>query len=140
MDVISSAAGVIAVIQLADRVLCLCGEYATAVKNAYKDIERLGKEIKNTKDILEKVSDLLRGPDGTNLMASQSLKEAVTGYISELEGIEGKLRPGKGQKAMSRVGLRALKWPLQKNEIESVMGNLERYKQLVIGALQVDQM
>lgn len=135
-----SAASVIAVIQLVDRVLCLCGEYAIAVKDAYKDIERLSKEMKNTKDILEKVSDLLRGPDGTKLVASQSLKEAVTGYISELEGIEGKLRPGKRQKAMSRVGLRALMWPLKKKEIESVMGNLERYKQLVIGALQVDHM
>lgn len=135
-----SAASVIAVIQLVDRVLRLCGEYAIAVKDAYKDIERLSKEMKNTKDILEKVSDLLRGPDGTKLVASQSLKEAVTGYISELEGIEGKLRPGKRQKAMSRVGLQALKWPLKKTEIESVMGNLERYKQLVIGALQVDHM
>lgn len=135
-----SAASVIAVIQLVDRVLRLCGEYAIAVKDAYKDIERLSKEMKNTKDILEKVSDLLRGPDGTKLVASQSLKEAVTGYISELEGIEGKLRPGKRQKAMSRVGLRALMWPLKKKEIESVMGNLERYKQLVIGALQVDHM
>lgn len=135
-----SAASVIAVIQLVDRVIRLCGEYAIAVKDAYKDIERLSKEMKNTKDILEKVSDLLRGPDGTKLVASQSLKEAVTGYISELEGIEGKLRPGKRQKAMSRVGLRALMWPLKKKEIESVMGNLERYKQLVIGALQVDHM
>jgi hypothetical protein len=40
---------------------------------------------------------------------------------------------------MRKVGLRALKWPLKRAEVEGVIQNLERYKSSFLLSLQVDQ-
>ncbi|KAK7219594.1 hypothetical protein V2G26_007597 [Clonostachys chloroleuca] len=45
----------------------------------------------------------------------------------------------KGQKTMSRLGLRALKWPFKKSEVEGLVGDLRNYGQNINSALQVDQ-
>jgi hypothetical protein len=139
MDGLSGAASVIAVIQLADRILTLCGNYARAVKDAKKDIECLHKEVKSVTEVLQKLIELLRGPNGTKLSASQSLDKALMDCSSELKGLERRLHPGKKHKVMRSIGLRALKWPLESNNVEKVVNNLERYKQLITLALQVDQ-
>lgn len=40
---------------------------------------------------------------------------------------------------MRRFGLRALKWPFSRMEMESVIANLERCEQTIMLGLQVDQ-
>ncbi|KAH8734444.1 hypothetical protein BGZ61DRAFT_490401 [Ilyonectria robusta] len=53
--------------------------------------------------------------------------------------LEDKLDPSRARKAMRRFGLRALKWPFSRKEMESVIANLERCEQTIMVDLQVDQ-
>jgi hypothetical protein len=83
---------------------------------------------------------LLHGPDSVRLSASQELRDAVENCLSQLTAIKMRLEPNKTSKAMSLVGVRALKWPFQSKEVEKVLKNLERCTQTVSLALGVDQL
>jgi hypothetical protein len=53
--------------------------------------------------------------------------------------MEAKLNPGKSRKIMSRIGLRALKWPFTSKQVDKIVSTLEGYEQAFTLALQVDQ-
>ena len=51
-----------------------------------------------------------------------------------------KLEPRKGRKTMSRIGLRALRWPFTSKQVEEIVSTLDGYKQTFMSALEVDHM
>jgi hypothetical protein len=57
----------------------------------------------------------------------------------ELEKLWTKLEPGTTRKAMRRFGLCALKWPFSSEENESIITRLERYQNIIVCGLQIDQ-
>jgi hypothetical protein len=73
------------------------------------------------------------------MATSSGLVNNIISCLSDLEALEARLNPGKGKKLMKKVGLRALKWPLKRTEVEGAIKNLERYKSLFLLSLQVDQ-
>ena len=139
MEGLGVAANVIAVIDLSAQVALLCFQYLTAVKDAKKDIERLQAEVSKIGDILREVQRLLHGPDGARLSASQQLCNSLKDCFLQLEKLEDQLAPGKARKAMSRFGLRALRWPFKTKDVEKIVTSLERCKQTFMVAIQVDQ-
>ena len=80
-----------------------------------------------------------RSPGATRLFASISLDKDIQQCSTHLEHLQKKLEPGKGRKAMSRYGIRALKWPFERKELEKDFGMLERYKSTFTTALNTDQ-
>jgi chromosome segregation ATPase len=138
MDGISAAASVIAVIQLTGSIMKIREDYIKEVKDARKDIVSLQKEVAALREVLERLSDLSRGLQSTMLSTSQALADGTTGCLSVLQELEEKIYPGRGKKAMSKVGLRALKWPLRRTEVERVMKDLERYKTTFTLSLQAE--
>jgi len=139
MEGLGAAASVIAVIDMSAKVASLCFQYSVAVKDAKEDIERLEREVKSIKSILEDVKRLLRGPDSAQLSASQKLLASLQDCFLQLKEMDARLEPGKARKAMSRVGWRALKWPFKRKDVEKIINNLGRCKQTFSLALQVDQ-
>lgn len=139
MEGLGVAANVIAVIDLSAQVALLCFQYLTVVKDAKKDIERLQAEVSKIGDILREVQRLLHGPDGARLSASQQLCNSLKDCFLQLEKLEDQLAPGKARKAMSRFGLRALRWPFKTKDVEKIVTSLERCKQTFMVAIQVDQ-
>lgn len=133
MDGISGAASLIAVIEVSAKVISLCAQYTIAVKDARKDIERLQRKVADLKEVLGDVKQLLDGRDKARLSAT--LQDSFV----RLEELNSQLDPGKTRKAMSRLGMRALKWPFASKELERIVVDIERYKQTFILALQVDQ-
>src|SRR4051794_27335198 len=111
MEALGVLANVIAVVELSAKVLSLCMQYSLAVKDAKSDIMRLQIEIMSLDGVLGKFKQLLEGPDGTKLSASQKLDDTLDECSLQLEYLLKTLDPGKGRKAMSRIRLRALKWP-----------------------------
>jgi hypothetical protein len=105
----------------------ICGGYTKEVKDAREDIISLQQEVTGLTAVLEKLSELFRSSDSTNLPTSQTLSN-TTNCLSVLTALEEKINPGRRQKVMRGLGLRALKWPLQRNEVERVIKDLERYK------------
>jgi len=139
MEALGVAASLIAVVEASAKIASICVQYSHAVKHAKSDIERLRGEVEGFTALLREVEQLLGGPNKAQFSTSQKLHKTLKDCLSELTKLEEKLSPGRRQKAMSRLGVRALKWPLERNEVNKVIDDLERYKQTVSLALQVDQ-
>ena len=139
MDGLSGAASVVAVIDVSAKIISLCFQYSTAVKNSRKDIERLQKKVSNIKDLFGQVEQLLDGRDKTMRSATHNLSDSLKECLLQLEELKTQLEPGKTRKAMSRIGVRALKWPFTSKEIEKYIASLESYEQIYTLALLADQ-
>jgi hypothetical protein len=139
MDGISSAASVIAVIQLTGSLVKLCGGYLREVKDAREEILTLQKVIAGLQGTLQDLQKLLQSDNANALPTSSGLVSNITDCLSDLQALEMRLDPGTGRRLMQKVGLRALKWPLKRTEVEGVTKNLERYKSSFLLSLQVDQ-
>jgi hypothetical protein len=139
MEGLGAAASVIAVIELSAKIAAVCVEYSHAVKNAAKEIVQLLNELKSLQDVLEKVKQLLDGPNGSRFSASQALCKGLHSSISELKTLDQKLEPSTGRKRMSRLGLRALKWPFESEEVGKIIQRLNRCKESVALGLQLDE-
>ena len=142
MEGLAGAASIIAVIQVADRILTLCGNYALAVKDAKKDIERLMTEVASLDNVLKRVDGMAKS-DAMNLYISHSVVKELGGTIrgcrSTLCELEAQLDPGKRHKLMSHFGIRALKWPFKSKDVINIIETLNRHKCTIILALNLDQ-
>lgn len=139
MEGLGVAANVIAVIDLTVKVASLCLQYAKDVKNAADDIHRLHEEVTNLERVTKQVEGLLKGPNGMKLQNSQILDDALKRSRSHLEELDQKLKTNPGRKAMRRIGLRAFKWPFQREEAERLILELRQRSQTMSWTLQVDQ-
>jgi hypothetical protein len=139
MEGLGVAANIIAVVELSAKVASLCLDYSIAVKDAKKDITHLQTKVKELEEVAKDVQQLIDGPRGGKLSTSQKLEQAVLGCYTQLKAVEKRLDPGKGRKAMSRIGLRALKWPFESKEVDKIIRDLENCNATISLALQVDQ-
>ena len=135
MDGLSGVASAIAVIDMSAKITALCFQYSASVINARKDIERLQRKVSDIENVFRQVRQLLDGQDKIQPDLSGSLKECLL----QLEELQMQLEPGKTRKAMSRVGVRALKWPFTSKEVENLIASLESYEQIYTLALLTDQ-
>ena len=139
MDGLSAAASVFAVIDISVKVASLCYQYSTGVKDAKKDIQRLQKKVKDIGDILRELKRLLDGPDKTRLSATDKLAASLEECFGRLHELETQLKPRKTRKAISRLGVRVLKWPFKSKEVEKIVAGLEEYERAFSLSLQVDK-
>lgn len=139
MDGLSGAASIIAVIDISAKIATLCFKYSTAVKHAKDDIERVQRKLDDIVHILKQLQQLLERQDKTALSTTRGLSGSLEECLKELKLLQAKLEPGKTRKTMSRVGLRALKWPFTSKEVNKIVLNLEQYVQTFGSALQIDQ-
>lgn len=141
MDGLSSAASVLAVVDMSAKVASLLFQYYKEVKNAKEDIAQVQLQVNSLKNASESVQQHLKGPEGVKLEASQKLLAALNDGRSQLESLEQRLQPGEGRrKVMSRFGIRALKWPFDSKDIEKTVQDLSTCTQAISLALQADQM
>ncbi|KAI9771033.1 MAG: hypothetical protein M1839_002969 [Geoglossum umbratile] len=140
MDGLSGAASIIAVIDISAKISSLCFQYSVAVKDAKKDVERVQRKVTDIKAVFEKIKQLLDGRDRARFSTIHELTDSLKECVGELEELKAELEPGKTRKAMSRFGVRALKWPFTSKQVEKIVSGLERYEQTFALALQVDQM
>lgn len=143
MEGLGAAANVIAVVELSAKVVSLCLEYSSAVKSAKGDIQRLIDELDTLKITLEDARQLLESPDGGRLRTSQRLRDGLSGCETQLRELERQLKDtlkvGRRQKAMSRFGFRALKWPFESKNVNDVIAIFERQRNTLSTALTIDQ-
>ncbi|KNB15582.1 hypothetical protein FOXG_21388 [Fusarium oxysporum f. sp. lycopersici 4287] len=140
MEALGVASSVVAVIDLSAKVLSLCFQYSREVKNARDDIERLRKEVAAFQATTEELESLVEGSRGKDLKASRRLVYAIEVGHSTLGKLAQELQPSTGRKTMSRLGVRALKWPFEREDIERAIQNLARCRDNVSLALNIDGM
>jgi hypothetical protein len=127
----AEAALALTVIDLLIKITGHCVEYSTAVSNAKQDIERLHCQVKSLNRAVTSVHQLLDGQYGATLITSRNIVDSIDGCTSQLLEVERRLA--------RHAGLRALRWPFDKKEIEKILGNLGRHEQTIALAMQVDQ-
>ncbi|KAJ5984631.1 NACHT and WD40 domain protein [Penicillium waksmanii] len=139
MDGLSSAANVFGAIALTGSIVKICGSYITEAKNARDDIFTLQRSAAGLENILLSLAKILQGRGAMELSVSSNISDDIDNCISDLEALETKINPRQKKGVMRRFGLRSLKWPIQRPEIDRLVENLERYKSLFILSMQVDQ-
>lgn len=139
MEGIGVAANIIAVVDLSAKVASWCYQYGKDVKNARSDIDRLRGEATNLNEVATGAQKLLEGPNGNQLDTSKQLLSAASESQDQLRKLEEKLRQKAGRKTMSRIGLRALKWPFESSDVEKAITDLVQCSHAIGLALQVDQ-
>jgi hypothetical protein len=138
---LSGIASAIAVIQIAEEICTLLKEYTSAVVEAKGDIHRLREEVLTLQSIFRVVENLQNQPGSGKLDVLKLLANPgglMERCLEDLRDIAAKLKPGNGPTAMKRVGMRALKWPFTKGDIEKKIIVLERYKTIFSMALSAE--
>jgi hypothetical protein len=90
--------------------------------------------------VLEKIEQMLKSSKSARLTMSTSVLESLKRCVTDLEGLKAKLDDGKKKKPMSRFGLRSLKWPFTRKEVEKAVEMLEGYTTTFNVALLADNM
>lgn len=128
---------IIAVIEASARVLSLIAKYYSDVKKAKEDIESLRIEIEAFSNVLRNIQSK-QSSNAAKLPLLASLAPVIRGSLSDIENLQTKLDPGKGKKAMRRIGFHALQWPFTKKEVEEHVARLEGHKTTLTLALTSD--
>ncbi|TGO37662.1 hypothetical protein BHYA_0092g00450 [Botrytis hyacinthi] len=139
MDGLSTAASVIAVVQLAQAVGGALMEYYEGVKGARDDIQRLYHSIKNLESVLKSVGDLPH----TLSINIQTLLENKTGTLSlckaELDGIKKELDTF--SKQQNHIGkLKSLIWPFKKKDVDKHVDFIDKHKHDLMLAFGVENL
>ena len=140
MEALGSVSSIIAVVQIAGSVAKLCGGYIADVKDARQDIERLQQKAATLRDVLQR---MVKANDRTNPKPrnlSDDVLKSVDQCLQDLGRLQEKLQPKTRHKTMSRVGLRALKWPLSKSSVNEEVRMIEGYLAIFNAALQLGHM
>lgn len=132
-ELIAVAASVIAVVQIADRIIGVCRLYIQTVRDAPKDLRNILLEISTLRTIFENL-EFLTSCDSklsttiSGLLDEDGHLEACRRSMIELE----KLFPPQSIQTTTgrRVGatLRALAWPLKENKAKRLSDEISHYK------------
>ncbi len=140
MEALGSVSSVIAVVQIAGSVAKLCGGYIADVKDARQDIERLQQKAATLCDVLQRLTEESDRTNPKSRKLSDDVLKSVDQCSQDLGKLQEKLQPKTRHKTMSRVGLRALKWPLSKSSVNEEVRMIEGYLAVFNTALQLDHM
>ena len=140
MEVLGSVSSVIAVVQIAGAIAKLCGGYIADVKDARQDIARLQQKTETLHDVLQKLVEANASKEPKRLNLSSSVLKSVDQCLQDLQKLQEKLQPKTRHKTMSRIGVRALKWPLSKTNVNEEVRMIESYLSIFNSALQLDHL
>lgn len=129
---------IIAVATTATTILSLLSKYVQDVKNAPEDVERLLKQIEDIHSLLLRIEKIAKSPDSAKLPALEKSFTAIKKTFSDIQELVEKLKPKTSQRLMSKVGLRALKWPFTKEQMANYIARLESEKASLTLAFQTD--
>lgn len=142
MDGLSAAASVIAVVQISEQVFNLCQTYYLNVRDARKDIQHLLNEVTSLRDVLINVKDLTDTPGSTKLSTLELFNKSdglLQQCLTDLRKLVEKLEQGQEKGKMKQFGIRALKWPFSRKEVDKAIAVIERCKTMFSLALNTDQ-
>lgn len=145
MDPLSVCAGIIGILQLTGKVVSLCYDFRTGIKNAPRDLKRITDELISLRDVLERLERVADSSEaaGSNECTRLSVLELLNkpdGLLvncqAELRTLEKKLEPAIGVKAIGKV----FSWPLKVGDVEKTLDSIGRFKATLSLSLTADQM
>lgn len=139
MEGLGAASSVIAVVDISIKVVTICSQYYKAVASARDDIQRLQNQLCGLQTTLNRAREVIESPENDSLSASPEFSSQLDGCWATLNELLSKLEPDETQSVMRKFGLRALKWPFSRKEMERTMSALEQYQRRMMDSLQIDQ-
>jgi hypothetical protein len=140
MDGLSTAASVIAVIQIAQSVASGLKDYYQGVRDARADIRKLYNFVKGLEEILSAIQDLLNQGGAELAKSKQSLKSPLRQSELDLTVLRFDLQGSQEKQQKFRRAAQSLAWPFKKKDVEKTMDALERNKSSLILWLQVENL
>ena len=138
------AASIIGVVQLADRVLLLCGNYLQSVRSAKDDIEQVSAEVETLKSVLERADRMVNNEIMKEYMSDslkQELDKIITSCQLTLKKLDSKLDHRQKESGIRRLlhVSPTLKWPFKSKEVMTIIQELDRHKGTITLTLQLDR-
>lgn len=125
-------------IEISAKVLSLSWKYYADVKDAREDIKRLQNEVETFQETFQRLQELANSANSSGISMRSQLAKAIKEAETEVADLLNRLDQGKGKRAMHRMGLRSLAWPLKQEDLEKCVSNLEKYRSEVSLYLQID--
>ena len=138
------AASIFAVVQLADRVLSLCGNYVQSARGAKDDIERVSSEVGTLKSVLERADQMVNDEIMKEYMSDslrQELGKIITSCQLTLKKLDSKLDHSQKESGIRKLlhVSSTLKWPFKSKEVMNIIQELDRHKGTIALTLQLDR-
>jgi hypothetical protein len=145
-EAIALAAGIIAVIQISDRIIGLTKHYIETIRDAPRDLIAIRTEISMLKAVFEnlKLMQDCEYASANNLQALSEKDGAVEGCKRSVADLE-KLLDTEPQSASGvkrrriQVTLSSLAWQLKENKVKKLRNELSRYKMAITLFLSSEQ-
>ena len=146
-EVIALVSSVIAIIQIADRLITLCKSYIEAVNNAPSDLRVILIETSTVKAILQNLQFLIScNSDSLTLNGLSGGQGPIEGCRKAIIKLERLFPPeyaisqgGNGSKRRwARVALTDLAWPLKQNKARELLREMIEYKTSINLALTIE--
>ncbi|KAK6513407.1 hypothetical protein TWF281_005033 [Arthrobotrys megalospora] len=149
MEVVGGVASTVALVEAAGKIGLLCAKYISEVRGAKDEAERMMKETTAFSSLLKNVEDMLNGPAGAKLKASQSMKDALLESEMILESLQNGLELGLKRREQPKKGVLGkltkmlktedLKWPFQREDVSGIIKRLRAVNATITLALQIDE-
>ena len=144
-EAVAVGASVIAIIQIAERIVGLCKFYIETARDAPSDLRMILIETSTLKTILENLNFLnaCDGPLSAAARQSSGANSPIEGCLRTIKELE-KLFPADrdqtvGQERAKRRRLKStwtvLAWPLKESKARKLLGKMTRYKSTLILSL-----
>lgn len=144
MDPVSVVNGVIAFIQIADRVIRACNHCIDAVKDAPKDMQMILGETISLRAIIDSLNSVDLHVNTMNLVPSLFAPlgpvEACRRCLSQLEGLIPQEQPQRASQGKRIMTLAELAWPLKQSKARRVMEEISQHKATLLLAMTGDMM
>jgi hypothetical protein len=147
MDPLSIASSIIAVIQIADRVISLCKFYIGLSSDGPSDLRVILIETSALRAILDNLQFLSsNGHHPTNLMSLAGKDGSIEGCRKALGGLEALLPPEysqsssrtKSKRRKVKATLTILAWPLKQSTARKLLADVVQHKTTLNLALTAD--
>ena len=146
-EAIAVGASVIAIIQIADRIIGLCKFYLGTARDAPSDLRVIFVETSALKTILENLN-FLTACDGPDSKAARRMSgadgpiEGCLRTVTELENLfpSDSVRTKGSKKSKFDSVLIALAWPLKESKARKLLDEMMRYKTTISLALTTNSM
>ena len=148
-EALALASSVVAIIQIADRVISLCKWYIETARDAPADIRAILIETSTTKSILETLHFLDSCDDGLSATLSSLVGDGgpVEGCRRAIEGLEGLFPsdgvPVDGNRSKTQKidhALKVLAWPFKEKKAKKLLEELIRYKTTINLAVSTESL
>lgn len=142
MDGLSTAASIIAVVQLTEEVIKICYGYAMTAKDARRDIRALADELESLQDVLGDIRDVFERPEAYTslstlgrLVRPGSTLEKCSKYLEDLKReLESAKHPGITNQMKTVLG-----WPLKRRDTSRTIDLIRSYRDTLSLAINTDQ-